>query len=91
MTKKELVLGKYSNQFSWFVGDEPIMINLFSDWYCLPAGRQAWEFGNYFLRILQERTKETVRATNIPDIEKRKKRRISLSFINAYLLSIIPT
>jgi hypothetical protein len=52
---------------------------------------QAGEFGIYFLRILQERTKETVRATSIPDIEKRKKRRISLSFIIAYLFSIIPT
>jgi hypothetical protein len=32
------------------------------------------ESGIYFSRILQERKKETVRATNIPDIEKRKKR-----------------
>jgi hypothetical protein len=32
-----------------------------------------------------------VRAINIPDMEKKKKRRISLSFIKAYLLSNIPT
>jgi hypothetical protein len=43
------------------------------------------------LRIAHERRKETVRAINIPDIEKRKKRRISLSFITAYLLSNVPT
>jgi hypothetical protein len=47
--------------------------------------------GFYFLNIIRERKKEMVRAINIPDMEKKKKRRISLSFINAYLLSNIPT
>jgi len=46
---------------------------------------------DHFLRILQERRKETPRAINIPDMEKRKKRRISLSFMTAYLLSNNPT
>jgi hypothetical protein len=47
--------------------------------------------GFYFLRILQERRKESVKAINIPDKEKRKKKRMILSFISAYLLSNIPT
>ena len=44
-----------------------------------------------FLSIIYDRIKETVSAINIPDMEKKKKRRISLSFIKAYLLSNIPT
>jgi predicted peptidase len=50
-----------------------------------------WNGGNYFLIIFQERRKETVKAINIPDIEKRKKRRISRSFMMEYLFSNIPT
>ena len=46
----------------------------------------------YFLQPIGEnRMKETVKAINIPDMEKKKKRRINLSFIVAYLLSSIPT
>jgi hypothetical protein len=45
----------------------------------------------YFLIIFQEKIKETVRAINIPDMEKKKKRRINLSFMMAYLFSINPT
>jgi hypothetical protein len=47
--------------------------------------------GFYLLSIIRERKKAMVRAINIPDIEKKKKRRISLSLIKAYLLSNIPT
>ena len=50
-----------------------------------------WDLELPFLRIFQERAKETAKANNMPDMEKRKKRRMSLSFIKAYLLSIIPT
>ncbi len=47
--------------------------------------------GDYSLSVLRERKKETVKAISIPDMEKKKKKRMSLSFIDAYLLSSIPT